>query len=291
MKMQKQEELTKMVNKSIISLAGDTIWYKVNGLFRYILAHTSTQILPLYVVNEYPKSGGSWVGEMLSDAVAIPFPRNRLPMLRSSILHGHMMHSWNMHNVLLVWRDGRDVLISQYYHSLFENDRGNARLVAQCRKDLKFADYEDISGNLLAFMEYVYERKRHPRISWVNFVHRWSGCDRCVHVKYEDMRLRPVDELQRIVGQLAGRVINRGLVEEIVAKHSFERKTGRKAGEENTRSFMRKGIIGDWENYFDQDARERFHAYAGDALIKLGYENSDAWVQQHCDAFIKPKSS
>ena len=41
----------------------------------------------MYVVNEYPKSGGSWVAEMLSEALGVPFPRNRLPMLRSSILH------------------------------------------------------------------------------------------------------------------------------------------------------------------------------------------------------------
>lgn len=255
-----------------------TVWFKLNGLLRYILMHTATQIFPLYVVNEYPKSGGSWAAEMLSDALGVPFPRNRLPMLRSSILHGHVMQSWNMHNILLVWRDGRDVLVSQYFHSLFKNDRGNERLVALTRADLGFADYDDVKGNLPAFMEYVFERKRYPRMSWADFVNRWADCERCVHVKYENLRMHPTEELVRLVRQLSGKILHPDKAREIVDRHSFERVSGRRVGEENVRSFMRKGIIGDWKNYFGREARERFNAYAGDALIRLGYEADEAWV-------------
>lgn len=274
----------------MIEQRNSVLWHQLNGLLRYALLHSMTRLMPLYVVNEYPKSGGSWIGEMVGDALGVPFPRNRLPVFRPSILHGHFMQSWNVHNLLIVWRDGRDVLVSQYFHSLFKNDRGNARLVDLCRADLGFADYSDVQGNMSAFMEYVFEQKCHPRFSWADFTYRWAGCDRCVHVRYEDMRTRPVEELRRIVGELSGSAPDIKQCERIVENHSFEKMAGRKAGEENTRSFMRKGIVGDWENYFDQDARERFHAYAGDALIKLGYENSDAWLRQHCDAFIKPKS-
>ena len=262
----------------MINQRNSAFWHKLNGLLRYILVHSVTQVLPSYVVNEYPKSGGSWVGEMLSDALQVPFPRNRLPILRSSILQGHMMHSWNMHNILLVWRDGRDVLISQYYHSLFKNDRGNAYLVAKCRADLGFTDYDDIAGNLIPFMEYIYERKRHPRMSWAEFVNKWVDCERCVHVRYEDLRVKPVEELRRIVHELAGIVIDEQMAETIVDKHSFEKVSGRKVGDANVRSFLRKGVVGDWKNYFNQEACERFHAYAGNALVKLGYEIDEASV-------------
>lgn len=264
----------------MIKQSQSAIWYKFNGIIRYLLAHSVTQVVPYYVINEYPKSGGSWVGEMLSDALKVPFPRNRLPMLRPSILHGHMMHSWNMHNILLVWRDGRDVLISQYYHSLFENDKGNARLVAKCRQDLGLKNYDDISGNLISFMEYVYEQKRNPRMSWADFVNKWANCERCIHVRYEDLRVKPVDELVRIVHQLAGIGLDNKIAEEIVDMHSFERLSNRQAGDANIHSFLRKGIVGDWRNYFSIEARERFHAYAGNELIKLGYEKSEAWVHE-----------
>ena len=218
------------------------------------------------------------MGEMLSDALEIPFPRNRLPMLRSSILHSHAMHSWNMHNILIVWRDGRDVLVSQYFHSLFKNDRGNERLVDRCRGDLGFTDYDDVSKNLPKFMEYVYESRRNSRMSWTEFVNHWAGCTRCVEVKYEDLRMRPVEEMQRVVEQLSGQTISTSRMVEVVEAKSFERVSGRKAGEEDTRSFMRKGIVGDWKNYFNQESKERFHIYAGDALIRLNYEVDSTWV-------------
>lgn len=78
----------------MIKQMDNVLWFKLNGIIRYLLMHTATRIFPLYMVNEYPKSGGSWVGEMLGDAFGVPFPRNRLPILRSSIMHGHVMQSW-----------------------------------------------------------------------------------------------------------------------------------------------------------------------------------------------------
>ena len=241
--------------------------------------HTLSGYLPYYIVNEYPKSGGSWVGEMLSDVLKVPFPRNRLPMFRSSIIHCHSMQSWNMENILIVWRDGRDVLVSQYFYSLFENDNKlNAALVERCRSDLGFNDYGDIESNLTVFMKYVFERNRYPRMSWTEFVSQWVDCEKCVHARYEDFRTQPVEVLMRIVSQLADKQLTAKEAELIVQNHSFERLAGRKAGAENRGSFMRKGIVGDWKNYFSRDARKCFHEYAGDALIKLGYERDTVWV-------------
>lgn len=256
------------------------IWFKLNGLLRYMFKHTLSGILPLYVINEYPKSGGTWVGGMLSDALEVPFPRNRLPVLGSSVLHGHFMQSWNVRNILIVWRDGRDVLVSQYFHSLFDNGL-NRKLVAKCRSELGFLNYDDIAINLPEFMEYVFERTRHPRMTWTEFANRWAGCEQCVHVHYEDLRLQPVEELMRIVYELSGKLITREKAEIIVEKHSFERVSSRKAGVENRLSFMRKGIVGDWKNYFNGESRNRFHSYAGDALITLGYEKDSAWVSNN----------
>lgn len=255
------------------------LWFKLNGLLRYMLTHTATRILPLFVVNEYPKSGGSWVSGMLSDALGVPFPRNRLPMLRSSILHGHMMQSWNMHNVLCVWRDGRDVLISQYFHWLFENDRGNTCLVSKCRADLGFSDYDDIASNIIPFMEYVYEQTHYPRFTWADFVDKWQGRDDICHVRYEDLREDTTGELQRIVYEISGKLISYEKAAEIGDAYSFIKMSGRKEGVERKNSFMRKGIVGDWKNHFTPEARRLFDYYAGEALIVLGYEKNHDWVE------------
>jgi hypothetical protein len=241
--------------------------------------HAFSRLIPLYIVNEYPKSGGSWLSQMLGEAVNVPFPRNRLPMLQPSIMQGHYIWPGLMKNVVVLWRDGRDVLISQYYHSLFKNEKGNARLVDITRSNLKFSDYNNIQKNLIDFIEYIYRKKIHPKFSWADFVRVWGKRADVVHATYEDLRQNPVSELKRITKSLSGKDISSSQAQAIAQKYSFEKQSGRKPGQEDSGSFMRKGIIGDWKNHFTPEARTLFDKYAGDALITLGYEKDHAWAK------------
>lgn len=273
----------------MITQKNNFLWNKSNALLRYLLVHTCSNITPLYIVNEYPKSGGTWLAQMLSEILKIPFPRNRLPMLRPSIIHGHMMHKWNMKNLVLLWRDGRDVLISQYYHWLFKNDRGNERLVHQCRKDLAFPDYDDISNNLPAFMEYVYLNPRSPKFTWAEFVDNWFETDQIISVRYEDLLEDAAIELQRIYFHLFGVQLDIDLAEEVKNKYSFKAQHGRSPGNERVGSFARKGVSGDWENHFSRQAKHQFNQLAGNALIKLGYESDSSWLNNNVsnNTFVK----
>jgi hypothetical protein len=183
-----------------------------------------------------------------------------------------------MKNVLVVWRDGRDVLVSQYFHSLIPNDKGNAQLVQRCRADLGFADYDNIQKNLPEFMRYVFEARKNPKMSWSDFYYLWGHRNDLVHVKYEDIRNDPIPHLQRVVKELSGKSLSEARANEIIDAKSFEKMSGRKVGEESTNSFMRKGLVGDWENYFDSNTRKLFNSYAGKVLINLGYEENSSWV-------------
>lgn len=252
-------------------------WLKFNGAIRCAMVHTVSGLLPLYIVNEYPKSGGTWLGLMLSESLSVPFSRNRLPKLERSIFHGHYICSWNMKNVCVLWRDGRDVITSLYYHSLFKNEKGNHLLVDLVRKDLQFKDYDDIKSNLPAFIEYIFTRAISPRFNWSEFVDAWEN-KKAVHVKYEDLRADTSGQLIRITSELGSKELTAIHAEEIAEKYSFEKMSGRKPGQQNSGSFMRKGIVGDWKNHFSQDARKIFDHYAGQQLIKLGYEKNTDWV-------------
>ena len=105
-----------------------------------------------YVVTEYPKSGGSWVAEMLSAYLEVPFPRNRVPRHLNNILHGHYLKTGVASRTLHVVRDGRDVVVSFYYHCFFVNDRYNERLVERMTRQFGFKDRDDIETNLPVFI-------------------------------------------------------------------------------------------------------------------------------------------
>jgi len=53
---------------------------------------------------------------------------------------------------------------------------------------------------------------------------------------------------------------------------SFEQQSGgRKAGQEDTKSFVRKGIAGDWKNYFSDELNSEFLSIAGPTMKRFGY--------------------
>ena len=66
-------------------------------------------------------------------------------------------------------------------------------------------------------------------------------------------------------------------VSEIVRKYSFKNMSKREQGDENTSSFLRKGIAGDWKNKFSQEACSVFDKYGGEMLVKLQYERDQKW--------------
>jgi len=258
------------------------LYMKINTAVRYGMVHLLSGNLPLYVVNEYPRSGGHWVSSMLGRVIGVPFPSNRIPGLRSSIMHGHYLHPGRMKNVVVVWRDGRDVIVSMYYHLLYNlpRDKSVAFWADALRKDLPFTNYGNERENLSIFIEYFFTRPRSPHFTWADFVRRWHGHTAAVHVRYEDLRRDAIGELQRIVLELVGKQLEPQNVSAVVEEFSFSRLSGgRQLGQEDKSSFFRKGIIGDWRNYFSRESCQIFDHFAGKELILLGYERDRAWVE------------
>ena len=50
--------------------------------------------------------------------------------------------------------------------------------------------------------------------------------------------------------------------------------------QEKPEKFLRKGIVGDWRNYFTPRVQGIFNEHAGDTLINLGYVDSLDWLHQ-----------
>src|SRR6266542_1350612 len=59
---------------------------KYAALKRYYMWYCVSKKLDLILVSEFPKSGGTWYCQMLSDYLQLPYPRNRTPRLEKNVL-------------------------------------------------------------------------------------------------------------------------------------------------------------------------------------------------------------
>lgn len=253
-------------------------WYALNGLARYAVVYGATNAYARPVVlTEYPKSGGTWLSQMLSEALAIPYPRNRLPHFGSQIIHGCYLDVNRNIDTIVVWRDGRDVMVSYYYHIMFEKPITSARFSAKLKRQLEVSATQDIVEVMPRFIEWAFTGG-YPGYSWSEFVRRWYGRSGVVFTSYEAVTEDPLRELKKVLNHFDRVDHSDEQLAQIVDAYSFQSQTNRKPGEEDPWSFVRKGIVGDWKNVFNKECCEIFNHYASDELKLLGYEQDDKWV-------------
>jgi hypothetical protein len=151
-------------------------------------------------------------------------------------------------------RDGRDVTISGWFQNL--------RLYGE--------DYKKRYPDLCSYIadcaqEWVCEirearsfEQTHP--------------DHYLELRYEDLHLNFDLSVQRMLKFLD--VDASGpMIEQCRNAGAFSRfSQNRQPGEEDRVSFFRKGVAGDWKNYYDQSCLDTFMQYGGGLLRELGYE-------------------
>lgn len=256
---------------------------KLAAAKRLLMWHYLNKPLKLILISEFPKAGGSWFSQMMADALQMPFPRNASPKFESSIMHGHHLYNPNFGKMIAVMRDGRDIMVSAYYHFLIENDRNPPHMVARHRSRVDFENYENIQENLPAFIEYMFNGFAEGRthFTWSEAVNSFFDNQNVCVVKYEDLLKNAVGELEKAISFLGRKKVPFQRLEEIVDKFSFKSLSKRNKGEENKKSFLRKGIAGDWKNNFSEEACKVFDKYAGNELMKAGYEKDNSWIKNY----------
>lgn len=186
--------------------------------------------------------------------------------------------------VIHIVRDGRDVAISSMHH-IWNNakDRGGPNDLGPEILARRDAYREDPEG-FLARGESIFADGQLAATAgnWAKLVGKASEDGRAllgenyVEVRYEDLLQRPVEETTRIL-RFLGVDADAETVRECVEKTSFERVSRRKPGQEDSSSFFRKGVAGDWKTVFNEEDRRTFKTVAGRTLIEQGYEKDDHW--------------
>lgn len=221
----------------------------------------------------YPKSGNTWARFMLSYALFselkegdvdfrtmeyyvpdlhVAPPRPDLPTPR--VMKTHSPYSEKYRRVIYMLRDGRDAILSYYYHS---TQRGN------------------FQGTFPEFLMW-----QTPFGTWADHVREWLEPhlkQEIMVVKYEDLKSSPVKTLKRMT-DFIGVNVSPERLKDAVEWSSFskmkkiEKEKGLPHPGAENQEFVRKGKVGGWIDEFSRADLEFFlESGAREMLERMEY--------------------
>ena len=228
----------------------------------------------------YPKSGNTWLRFMLGNYISnchctfdnchliIPdlhfnFQLEYVMNLsKPRIIKSHRPHTKSYPRVIYLTRDGRDVAVS-YFHYL----KGTNKI----SKNMSFLDflYDFNTGKIDGFT------------GWSSHVNGWldGSSSKLLLIKYEDMKLNPFEVMGRVINfigleydeKLVKSAIQASSIENMRSHESAMKFPKLESSDSKTTSFIRKGTIGDWQNYFSEHLNQEFCQLHNKALKRLNY--------------------
>jgi hypothetical protein len=241
-----------------------TWWSRDDDVEEHI-AHLTRQAVRYFLTQKLVKTGKKIVGDKtpLQSANIMSEINEMLPEAR----------------VIHVIRDGRDVAVSHTHHRWNRvrsvEEGGRLTLEEQDKRDRYRENPEKFvaSGESIFSDEYIMATAKGWRAN-VGNTHRDGPSvlgDRYTEIRYEDLLDRPEEEMGRLF-RFIGASDEEGVVRRCVNKNRFEKVAGRQEGSEDSTSFFRKGVAGDWQSVFTKRDQHIFWQVAGDLLVELGYQ-------------------
>src|SRR5262249_48297045 len=139
--------------------------------------------------------------------------------------------------------------------------------VLECRAALRARSVED--GLLWCMRSKGFEDSAAIQRSW--------GVSGERLIRYEDLLEKDEEVLVRLLQWECGLPIEEERLRSIIRANRFESLTGRPRGQEDVTSHERKGVAGDWRNYFTDRVKRAFKARFGDLLVATGYKKGLDW--------------
>ncbi len=235
----------------------------------------------IYVLG-YIKSGTNWLCHLISDTLDIPILepwKLNLPRLSPCVHHMHRFIPLDSvrRRTIYMMRDGRDTMVSRYFHIIREGGIAKKQLDKYLGHS---ASAENIKNNMAKFIHFM-QTSSIATIDYRSHIEHWQKHkDTYTTLRYEDLLADPASEITRVITEVSNVEPDPDQVRKVVEKHDFSRLTNRKKGEEDVNSFIRKGVSGDWVNYFTPEAASAFDKYAGKLLLDIGYETDPDWASK-----------
>lgn len=171
--------------------------------------------------------------------------------------------------IVLLMRDGRDVLTSGTFDWLQREPKDSIRFRYFVSRELKEKPVRFFDDQVIK------QWAEH----WREVAECASQVDHGGTVYYEKMKEDHASHLQELF-QMIEVCSDLEIAEQCAEATTFKKTTGRDAGDQRHNAKARKGISGDWKNFFTRADGELFREIAGEHLIKYGYENDHQWVER-----------
>ncbi len=161
-------------------------------------------------------------------------------------------------DLIYVIRDGRDVLVSYYNY---------------------IKHFDGLSSTFGEFLKMkIRNAEVNPVQYWVNHIEDWCSSENVLVVRFDEI-LKCQKTILKNISKHCGLSINNKKIEPIKMVHNrylrlFLRLIGR---QQSSAVLSGQGISGKYINYFREEDKSYFKKYAGDALIKFGFEEDYHW--------------
>jgi glycosyltransferase involved in cell wall biosynthesis len=181
--------------------------------------------------------------------------------------------------VIHIYRDGRDVAVSLMHHFWrLSRDNGGIFDLEPEERRKRDAYLEDPERYVLSGKSiFTEERLKQMAVRWQRRVSKASRDGARIfgrysyQVSYEGLLKCPEEHLKAIF-ELLGATADEETVSRCIASNAFERLAKRSQGSEDSGSFFRKGVAGDWRNVFTERDRQIYEEIAGRTLLEMGYD-------------------
>lgn len=162
-------------------------------------------------------------------------------------------------------RDPRDVLVSGYFSHRNTHGTDGWDNLRKWRDLLQSIDQKQGLLMELDFSENFFDDMNSWTLDEPNVL----------HLKGEDVTRNPYIGFSKILHHLE---LNPEGIRDAIEANTFDKLSGgRKTGEVCLESHYRKGVPGDWVNYFDEELKDKFKQRYNEVVVKYGYETDDNW--------------
>lgn len=162
---------------------------------------------------------------------------------REQMTHGGLERLRATTDLVFLLRDPRDVLVSMGAYS-----------------------QNVVQGHFDAEMRSIWQD-----LGWFRWYLEMHGQIKHCTVRYEDLWTAPLQTMRVVLAYLGRIVPSDEIIAKVIEHESFIQRTGRERGQELASHHLRKGIIGDWKNVWNENTKNQFDTRFHRELEELGY--------------------